>query len=204
MHSVTQYELWKATWSALNDRNLFELAWALKRHTGYLESYVPLTFVGNHDVTRIASQLTDERLLPHALAVLFTIGGTPAVYYGDEQGFRGVKEERVGGDDAVRPEFPPTPDDLAPWGAAVFRLHQDLIGLRRRHPWLHSASTTARGLTNTAAVLDTTDGTHRLLTVLNLDAAPATVQASGDVLLGTAEVHGDRAVVPGFGWAVLK
>jgi glycosidase len=143
-------------------------------------------------------------LLPHALAVLFTIGGTPAVYYGDEQGFRGVKEERAGGDDAVRPEFPQSPDDLAPWGAAVFRLHQDLIGLRRRHPWLHRASTTARELTNTAAVLDTTDGTHRLLTVLNLDAAPATVQASGDVLLGTAEVHGDRTVVPGFGWAVLE
>lgn len=204
MHSLTQYELWKAIWSALNDRNLFELAWALKRHAGYLESYVPLTFVGNHDVTRIASKLTDERLLPHALAVLFTIGGTPAVYYGDEQGFLGVKEERIGGDDAVRPEFPPSPDDLVPWGAPVFRLHQDLIGLRRRHPWLHRASTTARELTNTAAVLDTTDGTHRLLTVLNLDATPASVQAGGDVLLGTAEVHGARAVVPGFGWAVLE
>lgn len=208
LHAVTQYELWKAIWSALNDRNLFELAWALKRHAGYLESFVPLTFVGNHDVTRIASTLTDERLLPHALAVLFTVGGTPAVYYGDEQGFRGVKEERIGGDDAVRPEFPATPDELAPWGAAVFRLHQDLIGLRRRHPWLHRASTTARELTNTTAVLDTTDGTHRLLTVLNLDAASATVHVTAplgtNVLLGTAEIHGDQAVVPGFGWAVLE
>ena len=32
--AVTQYELWKAIWSALNDRNLFELAWALERHNG--------------------------------------------------------------------------------------------------------------------------------------------------------------------------
>lgn len=200
MHAVTQYELWKGIWSALNDRNLFELAWALKRHAGYLESFVPFTFVGNHDVTRIASKLTDERLLPHALAVLFTVGGTPAVYYGDEQAFRGVKEERAGGDDAVRPEYPTAPDGLAPWGAATFRLHQDLIGLRRRHPWLHEARTTARELSNTAAVLDTTDGTHHLLTVLNLDAAPTKVTATGTVLLGEI---GPDGTVPGFGWAVI-
>ncbi|HEX6351623.1 alpha-amylase family protein [Actinophytocola sp.] len=205
MHAVTQYELWKAIWSSLNDHNLFELAWALKRHTACLESFVPLTFTGNHDVTRIASRLTDERLLPHALAVLFTVGGTPAVYYGDEQAFRGVKEERAGGDDAVRPEFPPTPDDLAPWGAPTFRLHQDLIGLRRRHPWLHRAGTTAREVTNTAAVLDTTDGTHRLLTVLNLAETPTTVHTGqSEVLLGEVGQHGEDAVVPGFGWAVLS
>jgi cyclomaltodextrinase / maltogenic alpha-amylase / neopullulanase len=205
MHAVTQYELWKAIWSSFNDRNLFELAWALKRHAGFLESFVPLTFVGNHDVTRIASRLTDERLLAHALVVLFTIGGTPAVYYGDEQAFRGIKEDRAGGDDAIRPEFPEDPSELAPWGAPVFRLHQDLIGLRRRHPWLHRASTTTRELTSTAAVFETSDGTHQLLTVLNLGPAPATVRLAGpgEVLLGSLERHGDTAVVPGFGWAVL-
>jgi cyclomaltodextrinase len=204
MHAVTQYELWKAIWSGLNDHNLFELSWALKRHGDYLESFTPYTFVGNHDVTRIASQLTDNRLLPHALAVLFTVGGTPAVYYGDEQAFRGVKEERAGGDDAVRPPFPPDPASLAPWGAEVFRLHQDLIGLRRRHPWLHEARTTARDLTNTAAVLDTTDGTQRLSTLLNLAGTTATLPGvRGDVLLGSAELRGGTAVVPGFGWAVV-
>lgn len=201
LDSATQYELWKAVWSSLNDANFFELAAALERHNALLGSYAPLTFIGNHDVTRIASKLTDERLLPHALAVLFTMGGTPAVYYGDEQAFRGVKEERAGGDDAVRPAYPASPADLAPWGAATFRLHQDLIGLRRRHPWLHEARSTARELSNTAAVLDTTDGTHRLLTVLNLDAAPAVLRVpAGDLLLGEIGADG---TVPGFGWAVL-
>ncbi len=221
MHAVTQYELWKAIWSSLNDRNLFELAWALERHAGYLRSFAPLTFVGNHDVTRIASRLTDARLLPHALAVLFTVGGTPAVYYGDEQAFQGVKEEREGGDDAVRPEFPAAgPDALAPWGAPVFRLHQDLIGLRRRHPWLHGATTTTHALTNTTAALTTTDGTHRLLTLLNLAPAPATLDlrapasATADprdpapadglpVLAGTATVRAGTATLPAHGWAVL-
>ena len=114
--AVTQYELWKAVWSSLNDGNLHELAHALGRHDGFLDTFVPLTFVGNHDVTRIASRLTDPRHLPHALAVLFTVGGTPSVYAGDEQAFTGVKEDRAGGDDAVRPPFPETPAGLAPFG----------------------------------------------------------------------------------------
>jgi cyclomaltodextrinase len=61
--SVTQYELWKAVWSSLNDRNFFELAWAPDRHNHFLERFAPQTFIGNHDVTRIASRLSDSRLL---------------------------------------------------------------------------------------------------------------------------------------------
>jgi cyclomaltodextrinase len=29
MDSVTQYELWKAIWNSLNEKNFFELAWSL-------------------------------------------------------------------------------------------------------------------------------------------------------------------------------
>ena len=36
-----------------------------------------MTFVGNHDVTRIASQLDEPRHLAHALVLLLTIGGVP-------------------------------------------------------------------------------------------------------------------------------
>ena len=39
--AVTQYELWKAIWSALNDRNFFELAWALDRHNAFLDLFAP-------------------------------------------------------------------------------------------------------------------------------------------------------------------
>src|SRR4051812_9825491 len=82
LDSVTQYELWKAVRSSLAERNFFELAWALRRHGDFLDTFVPMTFVGNHDVTRIASALPDRRHLPHAQAVLFLVGGTPTVYYG--------------------------------------------------------------------------------------------------------------------------
>ncbi|MEJ8278111.1 alpha-amylase family glycosyl hydrolase [Pseudonocardia spirodelae] len=139
--SLTQYELWKAVWSSLNDHNPHELAWALGRHDRFVAAAVPNTFVGNHDVTRIASRLDDRRHVALAVAVLCTVGGIPSVYAGDELGLTGVKEERAGGDDAVRPEFPA--DGSLPGGAdtGLLDLHRELIGLRRRHPWLHGART---------------------------------------------------------------
>jgi cyclomaltodextrinase len=141
LDSLTQYELWKAIWSSLNDLNFFELRWALWRHNETLKSFIPMTFLGNHDVTRLASQLVDDRHLAHALVLLATLGGTPVIYAGDEQAFRGVKEHRAGGDDAIRPAFPSTPEDLAPFGWWYYQLHQELLKLRKVHRWLHWAST---------------------------------------------------------------
>lgn len=197
LDSVTQYELWKAVWSSINDTNLFELAWALDRHADFLDTFVPATFVGNHDVTRIASRITDPRHLAHALVLLFTVGGTPAVYAGDELGWLGVKEERAGGDDAVRPEFDAAgPGPLDDREADVFRLHQDLIGLRRRHPWLHRARTRTVHLSNACHAYEVGDGEHRIVVGLNLADEPSDVLldvgspgAGGH--LGTDGGHGD-------------
>jgi cyclomaltodextrinase len=207
--AVTQYELWKAIWSALNDRNLFELGWALDRHNALLDAFVPQTFIGNHDVTRIASQLRDERHLAHALVILMTCAGTPSIYAGDEQAFRGIKEHRAGGDDAIRPAFPATPDGLAPFGWPVYRLHQELIGLRRRHPWLHRARTKAVELRNTDLLLEVHHDSQRLFVTLNLsDAAvtralPAAVaRLAGEVAVTRAR-GGSEIVIPAHGWGIL-
>ena len=167
MDAVTQYELWKAIWSAVSARNFFELDHALERHNGFLSSFAPLTFVGNHDVTRIASRL-DERDVALALAVLMTVGGTPSVYAGDEQGFTGVKEDREHGDDAVRPPFPSGPDELMPYGWPTYHRHQELIAVRRRNPWLHRARTSRVHLTNEQYAYEATDGTDTLLVRLNV------------------------------------
>ncbi|MFV0428603.1 MAG: alpha-amylase family protein [Arachnia sp.] len=136
--SLTQYELWKAIWSSLTDANFFELAHALERHDDFCRAFTPWTFIGNHDVTRIATAVgSDQAVL--AAAALFTLPGAPAVYYGDEQGFTGEKQEHAAGDDAVRPALPATPDELAGLGAWMYAEYQRLIGLRRRHPWLQHA-----------------------------------------------------------------
>ncbi|MDJ0393742.1 alpha-amylase family glycosyl hydrolase [Rhodococcus sp. G-MC3] len=203
LDSVTQYELWKATWSAITEKNFFELSHALGRHNDWLETFVPATFVGNHDVNRIASTITDERHLAHALVVLFTIGGMPMIYYGDEQGFHGVKEERVGGDDDVRPEFPMNREGLAADGWPIFHLHQELIGLRRRHSWLHSARTETVDLTNTALFYRAFSGEERIHVVLNLGDDAVDYRLSGEVLAGEASVKGGRTVVPAHGWVVI-
>ncbi|MEF2071942.1 alpha-amylase family glycosyl hydrolase [Consotaella aegiceratis] len=208
--AVTQYELWKAIWSAINDHNFFELSWALNRHNIFLEHFVPQSFVGNHDVTRIASQIEDERLLPHALVLLFTLGGTPSVYAGDEQAFRGIKENRAGGDDAVRPAFPAVPGELAPHGWPIFRLHQDLIGLRRRHPWLHRARTTIQHLTNRTMVYEAADAGQSLVVALNLTdetrllpAPGARTVLAGEATTSDAGTTDAHVELPPFGWAVL-
>jgi cyclomaltodextrinase len=210
--SITQYELWKATWSSLNDGNFHELDWALVRHNEFLDDFVPMTFVGNHDVTRIASQLEDTRHLEHALVILFTTGGTPSVYAGDESAYRGVKEERFGGDDAVRPEFT-TPlmgiDDL---GHDVFRLHQYLIGLRRRHPWLHTARTSPLRLSNTQYVYATRNGADVLLVALNVDDAPMSVSlpelgiGAGQIVAGSGappQSAIEHAEIEPHGWLII-
>lgn len=148
--TVTEYELWKAIWSSLKDDNLFELKWTLGRHNEQLEHFVPQTFVGNHDVTRIASQIGETKAIA-AITVLMTVGGTPSIYAGDEVGMVGIKEERIGGDDAVRPEFPEYPESLdrvAEPASGIFAAYRALIALRKQNPWLTTARTTVTELDN--------------------------------------------------------
>jgi cyclomaltodextrinase len=207
--SVTQYELWKAIWSSLNDANFHELGWALKRHNEFLDTFVPMTFVGNHDVTRIASQLDNPGHLEHALVLLMTLGGTPSIYAGDEWGWTGIKEDRFGGDDAVRPEFPNTPNEPA---NPVTRLLQHLIGIRRRNPWLHTARTQTIALNNTQYVYRTERGEHALVVALNVSDAPlsmALVDAharTGRIIAGSgapAEQTVECLDVEPQGWAIV-
>ena len=206
--SVTQYELWKAIWSSLNDGNFYELDWALQRHNGFLESFAPLTFIGNHDVTRIASQLEHPDYLAHALVLLMTVGGIPSVYAGDELGFRGVKEERFGGDDAVRPEFGSPPVPLDDRGAQVWALHQYLIGLRRRHPWLHAATTSAVRLDNRHYVYRTHHGDDAVIVALNIDDAPLRLSVPrAQVIAGSSAARDevvDAVLVEPRGWRILQ
>jgi glycosidase len=174
--------------------------------------------VGNHDVTRIASKLDRSEHVGHALVVLFTTGGVPCIYAGDEFGYRGIKEDRVGGDDAVRPEFPPPATGLAATGLTddardVLNLHRHLIGLRRRHPWLHHARTTALRLDNRCYVYESRYGQDALIVALNLDDTAMMlpvvdlIGGAGEVLAGSGapptEMVSHTEVAP-HGWLVLS
>ena len=173
LDSATQYELFKAIWSSLNDANMWELAWALQRHAALAAEFPPVTFVGNHDVTRIASQLRDPRHLELALAVLFTVPGIPCVYYGDELGWTGEKTTGAGGDDAIRQPLPSAPDDAAQIDQPQVEQHRRWIDYRRAHPQLTDAP---------LEVLDKTNGTiaYRVGDVIvRLDVEAATANIDG-------------------------
>ncbi|WP_432499814.1 alpha-amylase family glycosyl hydrolase, partial [Kineococcus gynurae] len=207
LDSLTQYELWQGIWHAVADRNLFELQHALGRHRDLLATFVPTTFVGNHDVTRIASAVGTE-FVPHALAVLLTVAGVPCVYAGDEFAMTARKEERLGGDDAVRPEFaphPPADDDLDPAAREVLHAHRALIALRRRHPWLHRARSDVLHVTNTALVLRTATGSGAVVTALNLADGPVDLPAAdgAEIACGAGQVIAGSLTLGPRGWAVL-
>lgn len=184
MDSLTQYELWKAIWSCQESANFWELDWSLKRHNEFLQTFTPLTFVGNHDVTRIASKIGDAGAAL-AMTILCTVGGVPSIYYGDEQAFRGVKRECLGGDDDIRPGYPDTPAELSPAGEWMYHLIQGLIDIRRRNPWLVHATTTPLHLDNRHYTYEAV-GKHdneRIVVDLNLDPEPHAVISQNGVAL---------------------
>ncbi len=207
--SLTAYELWQGIWHGIADRNLFELAHAVERHSALLETSVPATFVGNHDVTRIASAVGAD-LVPHALAVLLTVGGVPSVYAGDEDGATGVKEERLGGDDAVRPELAPTPpraDELDETARRTRRVHQQLIGLRRREPWLASARADVVHTANEQLVLRSGRDDAAVVVALNLADEQVTLPCADatEVVAGAGQIDpaARQVRLEPRGWAVL-
>lgn len=108
LDSVTNYQIYKALWSALNDKNLFELSYNLKREfgeSGMYTSFLPYNFLDNHDVNRIANSIQKTEHLFLVYALLFLIPGIPSIYYGSEYGIRGKRGNQ--GDYELRPSLPP-------------------------------------------------------------------------------------------------
>ena len=134
LDAVTNYEGYKALHSSHNERNYFELAYALQRQFGPGGVYAGLglyNFADNHDVERIASVLQDPVFLYPLTCLLMSMPGIPSVYYGSEWGVAGKRSPHS--DEALRPQL-----DLAAGGPHP-KLAGDitrLAGLRRELPAL--------------------------------------------------------------------
>lgn len=106
-HSATNYECYKGMFSALNSMNLFEIVHSLLRQFGpenwtlYKGRHL-ISFVDNHDVSRIASILSRPEHLKLIYTIMFGMPGIPTVYYGSEWGEKADKSQ---GDPALRPCF---------------------------------------------------------------------------------------------------
>lgn len=102
LHSVTNYMLHKALYSAHNDHNYFEIAHTIKYVSGMVGNNLSLyTFVDNHDVERIYTKLNNKSHFVPVHVMLYTLPGIPSIYYGSEFGIEGRKERSS--DDSLRP-----------------------------------------------------------------------------------------------------
>lgn len=173
----------------------------------------PPTFLGNHDVGRVArlvqdqSNATGDALLRRVLlghSLLYLLRGAPVVYYGDEVGIIGA-----GGDKQARQSLFPTQVRLWQREARVasppigtgssFDVTAHPVGehlrrlgaLRAGHPALSVGSTAVRLAANGVLVVSRFDLAARreYVAAFNTNAAPATVTV--------------RTVTPGVSWSPL-
>ncbi len=104
LHSVTNYMLHKALYSAHNDHNYFEIAHTIKYVSDMVGNRLNLyTFVDNHDVERIYTKLQNKSHFVPVHIMLYTLPGIPSIYYGSEFGVEGEKE--CSSDDSLRPSL---------------------------------------------------------------------------------------------------
>lgn len=200
LHSATNYECYKGLYSSFNSMNLFEINHSLMRQFGpenwtlYRGLHL-LSFVDNHDVSRIASVLGNEKHLPLIYALMFGMPGIPCVYYGSEWG---AKADKRDGDPALRACFDqPAENGLTEW-----------IG-RLAEAKKHSAALNYGGfrslvLTNRQCIFERAAEGERVLVAVNADSEPYTAHFDAGcgraVDLISREVHdfGGGSQLPGY------
>lgn len=181
LHSCTNYECYKGLYSSFNSMNLFEIAHSLHRQFGadpwciYQGKHL-MTFADNHDVTRLASILTNKEHIPLAYGLLFGMPGIPCLYYGSEWGEPG--EKAPDNDYALRPHFEaPKPNDLTDF-------IRKLIQIRHGSDALCNGSYRNVVITNHQLIFERATEKERILVAVNAADAPYTASC-GD-LNGTA------------------
>ena len=180
LHSATNYECYKGLFSSFNSMNMFEIIHSLLRQFGpenwtlYRGKHL-LCFVDNHDVSRIASNLTNEQHLPLIYALCFGMPGIPCVYYGSEWGAKANKSE---GDPALRACFDaPVENDLTAWISK-------LTAAKKASNALNYGDFRSVVLTNRQCIFERKTDSERVLVAINADNVPYT--AHFDAGCGTA------------------
>ncbi len=165
LHSATNYECYKGLYSSFNSRNLFEINHSLLRQFGpegwtlYKGKHL-LSFVDNHDVTRIASILQEQAHLPLIYALAFGMPGIPCVYYGSEWGAKAQKSQ---GDPALRACF-----EEPEWNGLTGYI-ASLSEAKKRSHALNYGSFRSVVLTNRQCIFERACENERVLVAINAD-----------------------------------
>ena len=180
LHSVTNYECYKGLYSSFNSMNMFEINHSLLRQFGpdnwtlYKGKHL-LSFVDNHDVTRVASILSNENHLPLIYALAFGMPGIPCVYYGSEWGAKARKEE---GDPALRAYF-----EKPEWNDLTTFISK-LAEAKKHSNALNYGDFRSVLLTNRQCIFERKTDSERVLVAINADDQP--FMAHFDAGCGTA------------------
>ena len=180
LHSVTNYECYKGLYSSFNSMNMFEINHSLLRQFGpdnwtlYKGKHL-LSFVDNHDVTRVASILSNENHLPLIYALAFGMPGIPCVYYGSEWGAKARKEE---GDPALRACF-----EKPEWNDLTTFISK-LAEAKKHSNALNYGDFRSVLLTNRQRIFERKTDSERVLVAINADDQP--FMAHFDAGCGTA------------------
>lgn len=173
LHSCTNYECYKGIFSSFNSMNMFEIAHSLHRQYGadqwciYRGKHL-VTFVDNHDVTRLASILTNKEHIRPAYGLLLGMPGIPCIYYGSEWGAEGQKAPD--NDYALRPCFEkPEPNELTEY-------IEKLIALRQQSDGLCNGSYRNVVLTNHQLVFERASEKERMMIAINASGETYTAQ----------------------------
>lgn len=165
LQSATNYECYKGLYSSFNCMNMFEINHSLIRQFGeegqaiYKGMHL-LSFVDNHDVSRIASILNNKEHLPLIYAMLFGMPGIPCIYYGSEWGATGDKKD---GDMALRQSYAePVFNELSEWIS-------QLAYVRENSKALCYGSFRSVFLTNKQCIIERAFEGERVLIAINAD-----------------------------------
>lgn len=196
LDSCTNYECYKGLYSSFNSKNFYEILYSFNRQFGkepwclYTGKHL-LSFVDNHDVNRIASQLDDKNLLPALYAMLYTMPGIPAVYYGSEWGMEGRKNAN---DTELRKEVrTPEWNDLTETISKLARIHKE-------HPELIYGDYTQIAINNPWAIYQRSLDGKSVWTAINLTDQPVNIpvnahQSMTDLMTGESiEINGSVPV----------
>ena len=186
-HSCTNYECYKGVYSSFNSMNMFEIVHSLLRQFGpedwtlYKGKHL-LSFVDNHDVSRIASIITNEKHLPLVYGMIFGMPGIPCVYYGSEWGAKANKSE---GDPALRACFDaPLENELTEFIAKLADAHKNSKALCY-------GSFRSVVLQNKHCIFERKCDDERVLVAINADENPVTVHFDAGCGMAVDLISGD-------------
>jgi len=188
LHSATNYECYKGIYSSFNSMNMFEIGHSLRNRFGkedwcMYRNLKLVSFIDNHDVSRIASILSNKKHIIPCYGILMAMPGMPCIYYGSEWGIEGRKED---GDPTLRPAIDkPVYNDITAFVSKA-------ADIKRKHKSLCYGSFDILHLTNRQIIFERSFEEERIIVMINADENEYVAHFNANAGCGTDLIAGEH------------